>query len=56
VFIEPFDEGRHLSPQLTSAGATQTLSNRRGNWWLTVVGDVPAATLKTFAGGFERKK
>jgi sigma-E factor negative regulatory protein RseB len=56
VFIEPFDEERHRSPHLTSAGATQTLGSRRGNWWLTVVGDVPAATLKIFASGFERKK
>lgn len=56
VFIEPFDESRHLSSQLTSAGATQALGSRRGNWWLTVVGDVPAATLKIFANGFERKK
>ena len=30
-------------------GATQTLMRRLGDWWVTVVGDVPAATLRQFA-------
>lgn len=56
VFIEPFDEGRHLSSLVSASGATQTVGSRQGNWWLTVVGDVPAATLKSFASGFERRR
>lgn len=56
VFIEPYDEDRHLRPMLASAGATQTLMSRRGDFWLTVVGDVPAATLRAFTLALERKK
>ena len=56
VFIEPYDEARHLHPMLASAGATQTLMSRRGDFWLTVVGDVPAATLRAFTLALERKK
>jgi sigma-E factor negative regulatory protein RseB len=56
VFIEPFDQKRHTKAMLTSMGATQTLMRRQGDWWITVVGDVPAATLKAFAGALEPKK
>ncbi|HJV60909.1 MAG TPA: MucB/RseB C-terminal domain-containing protein [Albitalea sp.] len=56
VFIEPFDPTRHTKAMLTTIGATQTLMRRQGDWWITVVGDVPVATLKAFAGGLERKK
>lgn len=56
VFIEPFKERRHARPMLAAVGATQTLSMRQGDWWVTVVGDVPAATLRLFANALERKK
>lgn len=56
VFIEPFNAERHSRSMLTSMGATQTLMRRQGDWWITVVGDVPAATLKAFASGLERRK
>lgn len=56
LFIEPYSEDRHLRAMLTSAGATQTLTSRRGDFWLTVVGDVPAATLRAFTLALERKK
>lgn len=56
VFIEPFRPKRHAGPMLAVLGATQTLSLRQGDWWVTVVGDVPAATLRLFASGLERKK
>jgi len=56
VFIEPFSPERHTKSMLTTLGATQTLMRRQGDWWITVVGDVPTATLKAFAGGLERKK
>jgi len=56
VFIEPFNPQRHLRSMRTAVGATQTLMRRHGDWWVTVVGDVPPATLLMFANGLERKK
>ena len=56
VFIEPYSPERHTRQMLTTIGATQTLMRRQGDWWITVVGDVPASTLKAFAGALERKK
>jgi sigma-E factor negative regulatory protein RseB len=56
VFIEPFNALRHLQPMLTSVGATQTLMARHGEWWVTAVGDVPVATLRSFASGLERRR
>jgi sigma-E factor negative regulatory protein RseB len=56
IFIEPFNAQRHTRPMLAAVGATQTLMRRQGDWWITVVGDVPAATLKMFAKGLERKR
>ncbi|MDE2296548.1 MAG: MucB/RseB C-terminal domain-containing protein, partial [Burkholderiales bacterium] len=54
VFIEPFDPKRHTHPMLASVGPTQTLMQRQGDWWVTVLGDVPPATLRVFAKGLER--
>jgi len=56
VFIEPFNPQRHTRQLVTSVGATQTLMRQHGDWWVTVVGDVPAATLRQFAKRLERKK
>ncbi len=56
VFIEPFNAQRHTRPMMAAMGATQTLMRRQGDWWVTVVGDVPSATLRQFANGLERKK
>lgn len=56
LFIEPFDPQRHIHPMLTSVGPTQTLMQRQGDWWVTVIGDVPPATLRVFAKGLERRK
>ena len=56
VFIEPYAPQRHTRPMIAAVGATQTLMRRQGDWWVTVVGDVPAATLRLFAQGLERKK
>lgn len=55
VFIERYRAERH-TPMLASLGATLTLSQRQGDWWVTVVGDTPPATLKSFAAALERKK
>jgi sigma-E factor negative regulatory protein RseB len=56
VFIEPFQPQRHTRPMLASVGPTQTLMQQQGDWWVTVLGDVPPATLRLFAKGLERSK
>lgn len=56
VFIEPYSPARHSNAMHAVFGATQTLMRRLGSWWVTVVGDVPAATLKQFASALEYKK
>ena len=56
VFIEPFNAARHLRPLHAFVGATQTMMRKHGEWWVTVVGDVPPGTLRMFAKGLERKK
>jgi sigma-E factor negative regulatory protein RseB len=59
LFIEPFDEARHLRTQpheTFSVGATQMLTRRVGAWWVVAVGEVPMQTLEMFAMRLERKK
>lgn len=56
LFIEPFKPQRHRGELQAQQGATSTLMLRRGEHWITVVGDVPAATLKLFAAAVERRK
>lgn len=54
IFIERFNARRHTRELQTSIGATHTLMRRLDQWWLTVMGDVPAPTLREFAKGIER--
>ena len=56
VFIEPLRTSRHGAPMLGALGATSTLTQPLGDWWITVIGDTPPATLKLFAGALERHK
>ena len=56
VFIEPYRAERHPRPLLAAIGATSTLSQRQGDFWITVVGDTPPVTLKAFAAALERRK
>ncbi len=56
LFLEPYDRQRHLNEGLTAAGATQTLTRRVQDGWVTVVGEVPPQTLRTFAQGLERRR
>jgi sigma-E factor negative regulatory protein RseB len=56
VFIEPYNADRHPRPVITVVGATQTLMSRHGDFWVTVVGDVPAITLRAFSTALERKR
>ena len=56
VFIEPVDAGRS-GPKLEQLGATGALRVRyREQWWITVMGDVPAVTLQSFADALERRR
>jgi sigma-E factor negative regulatory protein RseB len=56
LFVEPYDGQRHLQEGLFASGATHTLARRVDDWWLTVVGEVPAQTLKAFAQSLERRR
>jgi sigma-E factor negative regulatory protein RseB len=56
VFIEPYRPDHHPKPMFVSLGATSTLSQRQGDWWVTIVGDTPPATLRIFAAALERRK
>ena len=56
LFVEAFDPRRDGQEGVATAGATQSLTRRVGDWWLTAVGEVPLATLKAFAVALERKK
>ena len=56
VFIEPYDAAIHRREMLLALGATQTMMHRQGDWWITVMGDVPVITLRSFVTGLERKK
>ncbi len=55
LFAEPFQPERHRSELQAQQGATGTVMMRRGEHWITVVGDVPPATLKLFANALERR-
>lgn len=56
LFVEPFDPQRHGSEQSMVTGATHSLTRRVGSHWLTVLGEVPTATLKRFAVALERTR
>lgn len=60
LFLEPFERRRHAREGSMALGATHTLARRlsdtAGDWWLTVVGEVPRHTLGAFSQGLERKK
>lgn len=55
VFLEPYNPATHRRELLMAMGATQTLARRQGDWWLTVIGDVPVVTLRAFAAAQERR-
>ena len=54
LFIEPLRSDRHRAGGAAS-GATHSWMQAHGNHWITVVGDVPAATLKQFVAALESK-
>jgi sigma-E factor negative regulatory protein RseB len=56
LFVEAYDRQRHIQEGMFASGATQTLTRRMQDWWLTAVGEVPPQTLKAFAQSLERRK
>lgn len=55
MFIEPFAPGRHKLGLHAQIGATATMTQRRGDFWITTMGDVPVATLQLFTEALERR-
>jgi sigma-E factor negative regulatory protein RseB len=55
LFIEPFDANRHKVGLQAQIGATATMTLRRGDFWITALGEVPMATLKLFNEALDRK-
>lgn len=55
VFVEPLRADRHHAGT-AAFGATHTLMQPLGPFWITVMGDVPMATLKFFAAALERMR
>jgi sigma-E factor negative regulatory protein RseB len=56
MFIERYDDKRHANTLQAQIGATHTLMQRQGEHWLTVMGDVPPATLQRFARALQRRR
>jgi sigma-E factor negative regulatory protein RseB len=57
LFVESYDRQRHGTAQAPlAAGASQAQGRRLADdWWITVVGEVPPATLRAFANALERR-
>jgi sigma-E factor negative regulatory protein RseB len=53
VFIEPGNSGR--AEGTAQQGAMNILGKRQGDFWLTIVGEVPAAAIKQVANSIEFK-
>ncbi len=56
IFVEPLDRQRHGRESALSMGATQTMTRQIDTHWVTVMGEVPMATLRMLASGLERKR
>ena len=55
LFIEPVDASRHRKPLQAQFGATHSLADRKGDHWVTAMGDVPPATLRQLVDALERR-
>lgn len=56
LFVESFNPERHRAEKQAHMGATHTFTRRSGEYWMTVVGDVPAGALKQFAEALDRRR
>ncbi len=52
IFIEPVEKNTRKEGA-GSSGATHVLVKRRGDFWITLLGEVPQATLQQFASAIE---
>lgn len=55
IFIEPYVEGQHQPDALRAVGATHMLAKRVADFWIVVVGDVPAETIRKLAAAVDYK-
>jgi sigma-E factor negative regulatory protein RseB len=56
LFVEAFDPQRHGAEKSAVVGATHSLAQRLDSHWITVLGEVPTATLRRFAQSLERTR
>jgi sigma-E factor negative regulatory protein RseB len=56
LFVEQYLPQRHRADMHSQQGASATLTLRRGEHWVTAVGDLPPTTLRLFAAALERKR
>ena len=54
VFVEPVENNTRKEGS-GSSGATHVLVKRRGDFWITLLGEVPQTTLQQFASAIEYK-
>lgn len=54
IFVEPVEKNTRKEGA-GSTGATHVLVKRRGDFWITLLGEVPQATLQQFASAIEYK-
>lgn len=56
LFIEPYRIDRHSRVQRARMGATSTVMQRVGAYWVTAIGDVPEEALQQFIQGLELRR
>lgn len=56
LFAEPHDPKRHSQEHSVADGAMHSLGRRHGAYWVTVMGEVPPATLALFAQSLQRTR
>jgi sigma-E factor negative regulatory protein RseB len=54
LFLQSYDAKRHRQEGAATDGAMHSISQRRGDYWVTVMGEVPAATLAMFLQSIQR--
>lgn len=55
LFVEPIAAAAPRKPLRARFGATHSLSERKGEFWLTLVGDAPLPTLQAFFDALQRR-
>jgi sigma-E factor negative regulatory protein RseB len=55
IFVEASNESQPAHETMSSEGSVNTLSRRHGAYWITVLGEAPAAAIRQFADALELK-